>query len=100
MELTFSWPGHPRGRGKIERFFRTVEQMLLPRLPGFVGENGKTGGTYLSLSAFDTCFRTWLLSDYHQRVQEEIKEAPQPGGKPVAFCHRCRSPWSSWTCCS
>lgn len=70
------FPGHPRGRGKIERFFRTVEQMLLPHLPGFVGENGKTGGTSLSLSTFDACFRTWLLEDYHHRVQEEINSAP------------------------
>ena len=85
MELVFSWPGHPGGRGKIERFFRTVEQMLLPRLPGFVGENGKTGGTCFSLSAFDACFRTWLLEDYHQRVQEEIKEAPQARWEASGF---------------
>jgi putative transposase len=77
IELVFSWPSHPRGRGKIERFFRSVEQLLLPHLPGFVGENGTTGGTLLSLSAFDTRFRTWLLEDYHQRVQEDIKQAPQ-----------------------
>src|SRR5512147_2674521 len=35
MELVFSWPGKPRGRGKIERFFRTVEQLFLPHIPGF-----------------------------------------------------------------
>jgi putative transposase len=88
MELVFSWPGQPRGRGKIERFFRTVEQMLLPRLPGFVGDNGKIGGTCLSLSAFDICFRTWLLEDYHQRVQEEIKEAPQARWEAGGFLPR------------
>jgi putative transposase len=77
IELVFSWPSHPRGRGKIERFFRSVEQLLLPHLPGFVGENGTTGGMLLSLSDFDTRFRTWLLEDYHQRVQEDIKQAPQ-----------------------
>ena len=77
MELVFSWPGHPRGRGKIERFFRTVEQVLLPHLPGFVGKNGTTGAPTLSLSAFDTHFRTWLLEDYHQRVQQDTLLAPQ-----------------------
>lgn len=81
----FSWPGHPRGRGKIERFFRSVEQLLLPHLPGFVGENGTTGGTLLSLSTFDTHFQTWLLDDYHQRVQEEIKEAPQARWEASGF---------------
>ena len=85
IELVFSWPGHPRGRGKIERFFRSVEQLLLPHLPGFVGGNGITGGTPLSLSAFDTCFRTWLLDDYHQRVQEEIKQAPQARWEANSF---------------
>ena len=85
IELVFSWPGHPRGRGKIERFFRSVEQLLLPHLPGFVGENGTTGGALLSLSAFDTHFRTWLLDEYHQRVQEEAKEPPQARWEASGF---------------
>ena len=35
MGLVFSQVGKPRGRGKIERFFRTMEEMLLARLPGY-----------------------------------------------------------------
>jgi putative transposase len=35
MELIYSQVGVPRGRGKIERFFRTVNQLLLERLPGY-----------------------------------------------------------------
>lgn len=81
----FSWPGHPRGRGKIERFFRTVEQTLLPHLPGFVGENGTTDGPLLTLSTFDAHFRTWLLEDYHQRVQEELHSAPQARWEASGF---------------
>jgi putative transposase len=76
MALVFSWPGHPRGRGKIERFFRTVEQCLLPQLPGFVESQGKTAGAHLSLTALDTHFQTWLLEDYHQRQHSETKMAP------------------------
>src|SRR4030095_15422181 len=34
ISLVFSEPGMPRGRGKIERFFRTLNQMLLCGLPG------------------------------------------------------------------
>lgn len=85
IELVFSWPGHPRGRGKIERFFRSVEQLLLPHLPGFVGENGMTGGTPLSLSTFDTHFRTWLLEEYHERVQVDTKQAPQARWEAAGF---------------
>lgn len=35
IELVFSQTGIPRGRGKIERFFRSVEQLFLPEQPGF-----------------------------------------------------------------
>ena len=35
MALVFSEPGMPRGRGKIERFFRTVNELLLCGLPGY-----------------------------------------------------------------
>jgi transposase InsO family protein len=35
MQLIFSTVGMPRGRGRVERFFRTVTQLLLHRLPGY-----------------------------------------------------------------
>ena len=35
IRLTNSIPGQPRGRGRIERFFQTVQQMLLCELPGY-----------------------------------------------------------------
>jgi hypothetical protein len=36
MRLIFSTPGQPRGRGRIERFFATVNQMFLYMLPGYM----------------------------------------------------------------
>jgi putative transposase len=88
MELVFSWPGHPRGRGKIERFFRTVEQCWLPSLPGFAGAQGRAEVGSLTLAALDTHFQTWLLEDYHQRAQEDIKEAPQVRWETSGFLPR------------
>jgi putative transposase len=88
MELVFSWPGHPRGRGKIERFFRTVEQCFLPHLPGFVGAQGKTGAALLTLAELNTRFQHWLLHDYHLRVQAEIKMAPQARWEESGFLPR------------
>jgi putative transposase len=85
MELVFSWPGQPRGRGKIERFFRTVEQRLLPHLPGFEGQNGQTTGAHLSLPDFDSRFREWLLEDYHQQVQKATHAAPQERWEADSF---------------
>lgn len=35
MSLLFSQVGRPRGRGKVERFFRTVREEVLARLPGY-----------------------------------------------------------------
>jgi transposase InsO family protein len=42
MELIFSQVSIPRGRGKVERFFRSVEQLLLQDLPGYAPK-GSTG---------------------------------------------------------
>src|SRR6266540_6936087 len=35
MRLVFSLPGRPRGRGKVERYMDTINQMCLPGLPGY-----------------------------------------------------------------
>ena len=49
MVLVFSEPGMPRGRGKIERFFRTVNQMLLCGLPGYTPAGRPPAHTVLSV---------------------------------------------------
>jgi putative transposase len=88
ITLINSLPGAPRGRGKVERFFRTVEQLLLPDLPGFAPE-GRTGVVpRLSLAAFDTRFRAWLLDDYLQRVHSELGVAPQARWEAEGFLPR------------
>ena len=35
MALIFSQVGRPRGRGKVERWFRTVREEVLSTLPGY-----------------------------------------------------------------
>jgi len=35
IQLVFSLPGKPRGRGRIERFFSTINQEFLSSLPGY-----------------------------------------------------------------
>lgn len=42
MELIFSQVSIPRGRGKVERFFRSVDQLLLQDTPGY-SPKGSTG---------------------------------------------------------
>lgn len=88
MELVFSQVGIPRGRGKIERFFRSVEQLFLPEQPGFAPE-GKTGIVpSLTLPAFEFRFQDWLLDSYHQRPQEDLPMPPQARWEASAFLPR------------
>ena len=76
MELTFSTVRRPQGRGKVERFFGTVNSELLPELPGsFVGgQPAKTPS--LSLSDLDHALGTFITQTYNVRVHREIGVTP------------------------
>ena len=77
MGLVFSEVGMPRGRGRIERFFRTINQMLLCSLPGYTPAGAPTGKTLLTLSAFEAHLQHFLLVQYHQRPHSETGVPPQ-----------------------
>ena len=83
MRLVFSTPGHPRGRGRVERFFETVNQMFLCTLPGYTRKGAVRGRPTLTLSDLDRAFREFLAL-YHARVHSETKAVPlerwQEGG--------------------
>jgi putative transposase len=76
MELVFSEAGMPRGRGRIERFFRTINQMLLCSLPGYTPAGAPTGKTLLTLSAFEAHLQHFILEQYHQRPHSETGVPP------------------------
>lgn len=77
IQLIFSIPGKPRGRGRIERFFSTVNQMFLCELDGYAPEGGPVRGKpKLSLSEFDARFRVFLLDVYHRRDCAETGVPP------------------------
>jgi len=77
IRLTFSIPGKPRGRGRIERFFSTVNEMFLCELDGYspAGSAVRSKPT-LTLAQFDARFRTFLLDVYHRRECTETKTPP------------------------
>ncbi len=79
MQLIFSTVGMPRGRGRVERFFRTLNQLFLHTLPGFIVNNdGKpTSRPQLTLPAFQTRFHEFLLDTYLQRPQRDLKNTPK-----------------------
>ena len=77
IQLIFSIPGQPRGRGRIERFFSTVNLMFLCELDGYCPEGGPVRGKpSLSLSEFDARFRVFLLDIYHRQNNAETKIPP------------------------
>ncbi len=88
MELIFSQFGAPRGRGKIERFFSTVNQLFLSHQPGYSPPGSKEGTATLTLPAFEIQFRAWLLEDYHYRSQKEINGTPQARWEAGGFLPR------------
>jgi putative transposase len=64
MRLVFSTPGKPQGRGKIERFFRTVNEMFLCDLEGYMRRARRE--PTLSLGHLEEQFRTFLIEVYHR----------------------------------
>jgi putative transposase len=77
MVLVFSEPGMPRGRGRIERFFQTINQLFLCTLPGYAPNGAPPGASLLTLPELDTRLRDFLLDDYHQRIHSETRMVPQ-----------------------
>lgn len=77
MQLVFSSIGKPRGRGKIERFFSTVNQMLLSRLPGYAPAGARSGRAVMNLSQLTTAFEDFALREYHTRPHRSTGAPPQ-----------------------
>jgi putative transposase len=89
IRLVFSIPGKPRGRGRIERFFSTVNEMFLCELEGYAPPGGAVRGKpTLTLAEFDTKFRDFLLGVYHSRENSETKMQPVERWEASGFLPR------------
>jgi putative transposase len=89
IRLVFSIPGKPRGRGRIERFFSTVNEMFLCELDGFAPAGGGVRGKpTLTLPGFEARFRTFLLDVYHRRENAETKMPPAERWQANGFLPR------------
>lgn len=65
VALLHTAPYSPEGRGKIERFFRTVRMQLLPLLPESLG-----------LAELNDRLWQWLQREYHQRAHGSTGDSP------------------------
>jgi putative transposase len=89
IKLIHSTPGRPQGRGKIERFFRTVREQFLVEIAGdttgapTVGPaanepGGRAGGRHQvsDLGELNRLFTAWVEQVYHRRVHSETDTPP------------------------
>jgi putative transposase len=76
IELIHSTVGRPQGRGKVERFFRTINTELLPSLAGHLIEGKAAGAPALSLAELDAALMAFIVGTYNQRPHSQIDEAP------------------------
>ncbi len=67
IRLTHSTPRRPEGRGKIERFFRTVRDQFLIELDAHPPAD---------LAELNRLFAAWVEGVYHRQVHSETGEAP------------------------
>jgi putative transposase len=76
IRLVFSAVGRPRGRGKIERFFESLSQVLLSRLPGYArSQTGRTAVLTLPDLARET--ENYVIREYLVTPHSATGQAPQ-----------------------
>lgn len=68
IELSFCRPRSPQGKGKVERFIRTVKE-------SFVAEANRAGFT--DLADLNRAFQGWLETEYHSREHSETHLTPR-----------------------
>ena len=90
MRLVFSLPWRPRGRGKVERYMNTINQMCLSALPGYVprGTKDRAGQARLSLAELDVALGAFIVTDYNNRVHSETGQRPQAHWEAGGFLPR------------
>jgi putative transposase len=88
IRLVFSTAGKPRGRGKVERFFETLSQVFLTRLPGFSPRESGAHRAKLRLGDLARELQQFLVKEYHLTPHSTTKEAPQARWEGRGFLPR------------
>ncbi|MGH3094564.1 MAG: DDE-type integrase/transposase/recombinase [Streptosporangiales bacterium] len=70
IQLVHSRPGKPAGRGKIERFFRTVREQFLVELAA------DSTAQVADLVELNRLFTAWVETVYHHRPHSETDQPP------------------------
>jgi putative transposase len=70
IKLVHSTPGRPEGRGKIERFFRTVRDQFLVEI------TSEAASAITGLEELNRLFTAWAETVYHPRPHSETGAPP------------------------
>jgi putative transposase len=73
INLIFSQIAQPRGRGKIERFFLTLNQKILCELPGYTKNKNKT--PQWTLAELDRVLRQFIV-EYNHSEHSQTQVSP------------------------
>src|SRR5208337_5442047 len=84
IRLSFSTAGKPRGRGKIERFFESLSQVCLSRLPGY-GRPASAQEAVLTLPQLNREVERYLIDDYLVTPHSETRQPPQARWEASGF---------------
>jgi len=76
VQLVYSTVGRPQGRGKIERFFGTLNTECLAELPGYLRQGKAATPPKLSLPELDATIGDYVLGTYNHRSHREIGMSP------------------------
>jgi putative transposase len=71
VKLVHSAPGRPQGRGKIERFFRTVRDQFLVEL-----STPDSDLLVPDLVSLNRLFTAWIETEYHRSTHSETGQTP------------------------
>jgi putative transposase len=81
IELRFHEPYRDHSKGKIERWFRTLEEMCIQYLDGYIGSNPKERPhrvkPYRSLQQIRVRIESFIVDDYHVRKHRSIQMSPK-----------------------
>ena len=91
VRLIHSRVGVPQGRGKIERFYRTITTELLPHLHGFIPHG--TGGAPLTdpalvMQQLDEVIERFIVQEYNERPHSATGTSPHARWRASGFIPR------------
>ncbi len=73
IKLVHSRPRRPQGRGKVERFFRTVRDQFLVEI---TSDDRQAGTRAADLAELNRLFSAWVAVSYHRAVHSQTSQAP------------------------